>query len=876
MRIDKLTLRGFTTFKEEQSLDFAALGPGLIAIVGPNGAGKSTLLESIPGGIYRQAPSRGNVANLANARDAHIELIGENGSPFIIRLDVDSHTGKSEAVLLDGAGEPLAGPKVRDFDRAIEEKFPAYNVYLAAAFACQTGAGSLFKMDRAERRELFGRLLGTDRHEALATAAREKGRKIEEELVSIRAALEAVKDGAGDIKALKSVLAEAQEKSAAAKVASKEAAERYRAAIVERDRLVLLASQAEEAAKKATEADLKLLSAEHNLHFLEAQAKNLEPLLSKAAEIRAAAAKLIAVRAELTSLEGQTSAAYAEMSKAQKRFTAALDANRVRALEVSNLQEKIKALDAVLKDGAAIRKVAAELEELHAEADRTREAGEAAALAEREAVEASNEAERSEIKAEQTFKNCERAIADAQEKRDLATKKKALALLSTGTVPCAGSLSDDQRRGCSALLGHFKNKEEAEAEIEAIEAHTGDREKLLQIASEECKKRTQKFNQVNAERTAAGEKTANLRLAYRTIKEQIDQLQKKDRLHDLHQAEAQAGALRPSLEATENALAESKAALELAQKEMDAASQSYKEIAQHKVATDAAHDQLNGATDRLRALELAESEAATIKGRLEAARPAVQAAADEAEKAKAAVVSVDQEKILDAAAEVEESENDANAADLTANTATYKAAQVEADLKAAIEAQKKAEELKAKIAPLEQDAADYRFLARGLGREGVQALELDAAGPQVSTLANELLANSYGSRFQVRLETQAALANGKGVKETFDFIVVDNERGREGNGEDLSGGEKVIVGEALGLAVGLFHSRAAGVNIETVVRDETVGALDPENAERYIAMLKSFIKIGRVSQLLFVAHSPALIDMADAVVTIENGRINVR
>ncbi|MDD5533760.1 MAG: AAA family ATPase, partial [Syntrophales bacterium] len=86
MRIQKISLRGFTTFKEPAELNLEALGPGLIAFQGPNGAGKTTLLESIPGGIYRTSPSRGNVADLAVARDAQIELVGENGAPFTIRL----------------------------------------------------------------------------------------------------------------------------------------------------------------------------------------------------------------------------------------------------------------------------------------------------------------------------------------------------------------------------------------------------------------------------------------------------------------------------------------------------------------------------------------------------------------------------------------------------------------------------------------------------------------------------------------------------------------------------------------------------------------------------------------------------------------------
>ena len=45
------------------------------------------------------------------------------------------------------------------------------------------------------------------------------------------------------------------------------------------------------------------------------------------------------------------------------------------------------------------------------------------------------------------------------------------------------------------------------------------------------------------------------------------------------------------------------------------------------------------------------------------------------------------------------------------------------------------------------------LLERALGREGIQALEIDAAGPEVSQTCNELLQACYGPRFRVELRT---------------------------------------------------------------------------------------------------------------------------
>jgi DNA repair exonuclease SbcCD ATPase subunit len=59
MRINQLSLQGISeAFRERVSVDFEALGPGLIAIVGENGAGKSTLIGSVFAAFFRQLPGQ--------------------------------------------------------------------------------------------------------------------------------------------------------------------------------------------------------------------------------------------------------------------------------------------------------------------------------------------------------------------------------------------------------------------------------------------------------------------------------------------------------------------------------------------------------------------------------------------------------------------------------------------------------------------------------------------------------------------------------------------------------------------------------------------------------------------------------------------------
>lgn len=169
------------------------------------------------------------------------------------------------------------------------------------------------------------------------------------------------------------------------------------------------------------------------------------------------------------------------------------------------------------------------------------------------------------------------------------------------------------------------------------------------------------------------------------------------------------------------------------------------------------------------------------------------------------------------------------------------------------------------------DIGDWQTLARALGRDGLQALELDAAGPAIAELVNELLTECWGTRFTLRFETQRALKSRDGFEEVFELRVYDAEAQAERQVERLSGGEQVVVSEALALAIAIFNARRHGIAWRTLVRDETAGALSPNNARAYMAMLRRAADLGQFEQVLFVSHLPELWAMADARITIQKG-----
>jgi len=191
---------------------------------------------------------------------------------------------------------------------------------------------------------------------------------------------------------------------------------------------------------------------------------------------------------------------------------------------------------------------------------------------------------------------------------------------------------------------------------------------------------------------------------------------------------------------------------------------------------------------------------------------------------------------------------------------------------------RQADQTEAKLGKAQDAAADQpalQLLVKALGPDGIQAFEIDAAGPQVAGMANDLLLACYGPRFTVEIQTQRAMRSKDGMDEDLEIIVMDAEAGRSGPIGSLSGGEQVIVDEAVRTALAMFAARRLEAPIRTLFRDESSGALTPENARRYVQMLRRAAEIGDFHQVLFVAHDPDVIACADVVVRVAGGSYTV-
>ena len=106
--------------------------------------------------------------------------------------------------------------------------------------------------------------------------------------------------------------------------------------------------------------------------------------------------------------------------------------------------------------------------------------------------------------------------------------------------------------------------------------------------------------------------------------------------------------------------------------------------------------------------------------------------------------------------------------------------------------------------------------------------------------------------------------------------MLDNARGGDVRDiADLSGGEQVIVDEALKNALCIYMNQRASMPMRTCWRDETTGPLDVDNAPRYIQMLRRVQELAGFHHILFVSHNAECAAMADAQISVHDGQADV-
>ena len=147
---------------------------------------------------------------------------------------------------------------------------------------------------------------------------------------------------------------------------------------------------------------------------------------------------------------------------------------------------------------------------------------------------------------------------------------------------------------------------------------------------------------------------------------------------------------------------------------------------------------------------------------------------------------------------------------------------------------------------------NHKTLERAFGKDGVPALLIEQALPQIEEKANELLDRLSNSSMSVRFVTQAGFKDKKrdDLKETLDIQISDGVGTRDY--EMFSGGEAFRVNFAIRLALSEILARRTGARLQTLVIDEGFGSQDTQGRQRLIEAINQ-VKTD-FAKILIITH----------------------
>lgn len=823
----RLSLTNFMCYRQA-AVDFT--GIHVVCLSGENGAGKSALLDAMTWALWGKARAR---------RDDELVRLGEEEMEvdFSFQLGSDlfrvirkRRAGRRGQSVLDlqvqdnGRWRSIAESNIRATQAKIERLLRMdYDTFVNSSFLRQGRADEFTVKTPAERKRVLGNILGLDIWAVYEDRAKERLRATQQELDLLEIRL-------GEIEAelARRPEYEAEVKTAESRVAElgealRRAQDAWQEVQAARSEQRHLQAQLQESRARLEQSRGELSALRREKEEIEARIKGHEEVLARASEIEAGYAAYQQALAEERSL-GEKLSAVAELSEQRRQLESqiaearlALEVERERLAQQVQELESRRVPDEVVLQHRALEAQIEELTQLRNDREEIR-ARLASLTEERAALQAQNEALKPQMQA-------------LKERIDL------LEAVEANCPLCGQPLADE------------------------------DRQRLIEQLREEGKQKGDTYRANRARLEEISIERARLETAIAQAEERLRELPRLER-----EAAALAERIRIALEA-EQAIQAVRTELERIEAELSG--ESYAIEARRALATVLAEAAEVGydaqAHDAARRALSESAHFAEEKTRLDAARIGIErdrAALTrveeavrrwEAEEQASAARCVELEEALQRLEDrlveaplIEEQLRKAQAAEAEARRALG-AAQQRLAACMALE-QQKAARLKRRD-ELAHRKGLYEELRTAFGVQGIPAMIIEAAIPEIEAEANRLLSRMTNGRMHVRLETQRETLAGE-LRETLDIRIMD-ELG-ERPYENYSGGEKFRVNFALRIALSRLLARRAGAQLQTLIIDEGFGTQDAQGRERLVETIHAIQD--EFACLLVITHIEELQD----------------
>ena len=172
-------------------------------------------------------------------------------------------------------------------------------------------------------------------------------------------------------------------------------------------------------------------------------------------------------------------------------------------------------------------------------------------------------------------------------------------------------------------------------------------------------------------------------------------------------------------------------------------------------------------------------------------------------------------------------------------------------------------------AQLAQLIQRLKLLEKACGRDGVQALLIEQALPEIEDHANQLLDKLTNGDMRVTFETQRALKSREGLAETLDIRIIDSAGERPYT--QLQRGRTIPSQLRHPLALSQILAQRAGARLQTLVIDEGFGSQDPSGRQRLVEAINAIAD--NFQRILVITHIDELRDAFPARIEVEKSAI---
>lgn len=837
----RLRLSGFLSYQEPVDLDFTSFD--LACISGTNGAGKSSLLDAITWALFGQARRRDDalINSHAQAAEVSFDFRYENNLYRVVRAKPREKTAMLEFYICaeNGDWRPLTEKSIRETENRIQSTLRMdYDTFTNASFLLQGRADQFAQQRAGERKRVLSAILGLEVWEQYRAEAVEQRKGLEVEMRSTEAQLEDIDAELSQEEARKLRLNEAETRLEQlnqlrqARETGLASLRRLEATLNEQRRLVdVLARGLNE-----TRSRYERISAD--LERLREERAGYEQALADEAQAQADYRRWMALRAELERWDSVA----ANFREVEARRAGPLTAI---AAEASRIDQERRTL---FQQELAARQEQERLPDLEAQRAQSAEVV--------KALEAQLETRRElEAGLRETQGRAAEALAEnrslRQKMRELKERIDRLEEVEGALCPlCGQPLSpDDRARLIDQLQGEGKEMgDHYRANIELQSQSDGQVLELQQqIAGlarvdDELRVQSRQLDRIEAERARITQASETWQAGGAARLAEVTRLlAEEDFAHEARQ--------------------------ELAVIDAESKALGYDSAAHDEVRR--AEQEGRSVEGRIRAIEAARASLAPLERQITGLEQQAAQEKEQLDRQEAAFTQA-REKYEEEAAQlpdINQAERDLFEMVEEENRLRLDVGMLRQLVEVLNTQRARRKRLAAQRDRLAQQVARMKTLERAFSKDGVPALLIEQALPEIEAQANELLDRLSGGSMSIHFETQRQYKDKHrdDRRETLDIIISDPAGPREY--EMFSGGEVFRVNFAIRLALSRVLAQRAGARLQTLVIDEGFGSQDAQGRQRLIEAIN--IVRHEFKKVLVITHMEELKEAFPARIEVE-------